>query len=143
MMDAAEARANAQRKRKLGLSCTQDQEQQEEVGVGWKGSSGEDGTLPSGCFPTVSAHCPASAPSSERICHRCAGQPWGLDLQSTQESWNIWTRRKLWGRPVHHCSKFNHTHPSGMHFAMLIYHMNYYLIFIFKLTPISFFSRRI
>lgn len=74
MMDAAEARASAQRKRKLGLSCNQDQEQQEEAGVGWKGSSVGRWALQSCCFPTVGAHCPASAPSSERICHQSAGQ---------------------------------------------------------------------
>lgn len=142
MMDAAEARANAQRKRKLGLSCTQDQEQQEEAGVGWKGSSVGRWALQSCCFPTVSAHCPASAPSSERIFHQCAGQPWDLDLQSTQSLVTYEPEGNL-GLPVHHCSNFNHTHPSGMHFAILIYHMNYYLIFIFKLTPISFFLRHV
>lgn len=53
MMDAAEARANAQRKRKLGLSCTQDQEQQEEAGMGWKGSSWEDGVYSSAASPSM------------------------------------------------------------------------------------------
>ena len=135
MIDAAEAWASVQRERKLGLSCTQDQDQREEAGAGKKGSS--DGTY----SPTA---CPRQMPTARGVALALRASAISL-LGTLGTSKALTVSEHMSQKELSRLSSPSLSElqpvilPLCMHFAILIFHMNYYFHDIYLQTDSSFF----